>query len=107
MQKTHYQINSAADVIINNQYSTTSNINRFDKLNDVSDSLPKYKYWYYGPQNRFLSSINYNRKTNSKYFDDFDVLFSYQNNTESRHKQKYNDDCPRVFCGLFRNIRRN
>ena len=92
MQKTHYQINSASDIILNNQYSTTSNINRFDKLNDVSDSLPKYKYWYYGPQNRFLSSVNYKRKTNSKYFDDFDVLLAYQNNTESRHKQKYNDD---------------
>jgi len=45
----------------NIQYSTSSNIPRFDKLNDLSsDSLVlKWAEWSYGPQSRLLTAINW------------------------------------------------
>ena len=55
------------EIDFNIQYSTSSDVPRFDKLNDLSDevckmcgnNLPKYLYWYYGPQKRFLSSLSF------------------------------------------------
>ena len=55
-------INYISTLGLNTQFSTTSNINRFDKLNDESNGGPKYMFWYYGPQKRFLQSLNYNKK---------------------------------------------
>ena len=57
IQKMYFPINSKSSLSLNSQFSTTSNINRFDKLNDVSNGNPKYKFWYYGPQERILQSI--------------------------------------------------
>ena len=56
-----FKLNDEWRLTSNIQYSTSSNVPRFDKLNDLSDNtcsscgnnLPKYKYWYYGPQRDF------------------------------------------------------
>ena len=58
-------INYTSTLRLNTQFSTTSNINRFDKLNDELNGGPKYMFWYYGPQKRFLQSLSYNKKTNN------------------------------------------
>ena len=54
-QKTHFQLNEKSEILINNQFSTSTNINRFDKLNDINNNEAKYKHWYYGPQKRLLN----------------------------------------------------
>ncbi len=51
-QKIHHKINNSSSFSINSQFSTTSDIHRYDKLNDVSNGNPKYESWYYGPQKR-------------------------------------------------------
>ena len=91
-QKIHYQINKKSFLSFNSQYSTTSNINRFDKLNDVKDNNPKYKHWYYGPQKRILHCINYNKKHKSIISDNINIHFSFQDVEESRNVQKFYDD---------------
>ena len=45
------------DWILNLQYSTSSDIDRLDKLNDYSGENLKYASYYYGPQNRLLVSL--------------------------------------------------
>ena len=40
----------------NTQYSTSTKIYRFDKMNDMTGDLPKYENWYYGPQIRFYKT---------------------------------------------------
>ena len=77
---------------LNSQFSTTSNINRFDKLNDVSNGNPKYKFWYYGPQERILQSILYNRDDNSIFYDNIKFKISYQSVKESRNTQKFTEE---------------
>lgn len=88
IHKTKYKINAKSAVLLNTQYSTSSNIYRFDKMNDIKDGLPKYQKWYYGPQNRFLQSIYYTCAYNSMFFDNIRTLLSFQNIKESRHAQK-------------------
>ena len=90
--KTHFKLNENSEIVVNNQFSTSTNIDRFDKLNDVSNGDPKYKYWYYGPQERLLNSIKYTNKKATYYADEIELLLSHQHLTESRHKQKTTDD---------------
>ena len=81
----------------NIQYSTSSNIPRFDKLNDddgmcLFDSSGvcengenlKFHSYYYGPQERFFSSFQFTLFEH--YFDKSDIIFAYQKVKESRHK---------------------
>ena len=42
---------------MNIQISNTTNLNRFDQLNDITNGEPKFEEWYYGPQKRLLVSI--------------------------------------------------
>jgi len=87
-QKTHYKINNSSSFCINSQFSTTSNIDRYDKLNDISNGSPKYKNWYYGPQKRIFNSLSYSKELNSPFVDKIHINFNIQNIEESRHKQK-------------------
>ena len=92
VQKMQMPINYKSTLRLNTQFSTTSNINRFDKLNDELNGIPKYKFWYYGPQKRFLQSLSYNKETNNFFNDNYKISFNYQFIKESRHTQKYSDD---------------
>ena len=48
-------------------------------------------FWYYGPQKRFLQSLNYNKKTNS-FLKILQNGINYQLIKESRHTQKYSEE---------------
>ncbi|RPG58004.1 MAG: hypothetical protein CBD51_005780 [Flavobacteriales bacterium TMED191] len=100
--KSLIKINSKWRFTSNIQYSNSSNIPRFDKLNDgnvkymyddngnclAGENLEFHSY-YYGPQKRLFSSLNltgYNT-----YFDKSEFIVAYQKIEESRHKW-YMDD---------------
>ena len=85
IHKTSCQINSHNRIQINTQYSTSSNIARFDKMNDMINEIPKYKNWYYGPQVRVFQSVEYNAKYRSLAFDNVIARVAFQNLKESRH----------------------
>ena len=63
LQKLKYSPNSMLDFILNFQYSTSSDIPRYDQLNLYKGENLKFSVWKYGPQNRFLASL----KSNFKY----------------------------------------
>tara|TARA_B100000902_G_scaffold12252_1_gene14924 strand:- start:57922 stop:60231 length:2310 start_codon:yes stop_codon:yes gene_type:complete len=92
LQKTSYKINDHLEINLNNQYSTTSNINRYDKLNDIVDGGQKFRYWYYGPQKRLLSLININQNIKKTIADNISNTFSLQKINESRHTQKMTEN---------------
>ena len=88
LHKSQYNINLKNALLLNTQYSESSNIFRFDKMNDLKNSLPKYENWYYGPQIRFLQSINYASKNKTMFSEKIKTMFSFQDVKESRHIQK-------------------
>ena len=102
INKMMFKINDYWRLTSNIQYSTTSDVPRFDKLNDVDydngiceicgTAVPKYLYWYYGPQNRFFSSLNLQGFKKNKLFDRSEFILAYQEVTESRNQQKIEED---------------
>ena len=88
LHKSKYKINLKNALLLNTQYSKSSNIFRFDKMNDLKNGLPKYENWYYGPQIRFLQSINYASKNKTMFSEKIKTMFSFQDVKESRHIQK-------------------
>ena len=90
-QKINVHLKNKNKLKFNYQISNSSKSNRYDKLNDLSDGLPKYKNWYYGPQKRELISLGYIRNSKSFLYDKINVLAALQNIKESRNTQKQND----------------
>ena len=88
IQKFNFKISKTARLILNFQFSESSNINRFDKLSEKNEEGKlKFAEWYYGPQKRsFISSkLSFQSK---KLFDRADIIFAYQKIDESRNKRK-------------------
>lgn len=90
LQKVFIPLSMKTDLMFNFQYSTTSDINRFDKLTERSDNLLKYAEWYYGPQNRFLFSTQLNLDIEKKWMDYGSITLAFQNIEESRINRKFN-----------------
>ena len=86
--KTLFQISKNNFLLFNTQFSTSSNINRFDKLNDLKDGANKYLHWYYGPQKRILQSVRLKNYNNTVFSNEAVFTVSFQKVNESRHKQK-------------------
>ncbi len=90
LQKLLYRVNSKLDLNLNIQYSTSSNVDRFDKLNDYQDEhTMKYATWHYGPQNRFMGSLRAHYKKKTPLFTSFSTLFAYQQIDEDRIKRRF------------------
>ncbi|MEM7162080.1 MAG: TonB-dependent receptor [Bacteroidota bacterium] len=89
--KLFIQLKDSATLLFNLQFSTSSDINRWDRLNDFSDGIPRWAEWYYGPQERLFTAISLNLKK-SKYFDDAVITAAYQQVEESRNTRRLNSE---------------
>ena len=76
----------------NNQFSTTSNIPRYDNLQDYKDGELKWSEWSYGPQTRLMSSLDINSYKDSKFFDGNNLTLAYQFIEEDRITRKFQSD---------------
>ena len=64
LQKIKFKLSDFTVISLNSQYGRTSKIDRFDKLNDIVDGVPKYSEWYYGPSERVSQIITVNNLKN-------------------------------------------
>jgi hemoglobin/transferrin/lactoferrin receptor protein len=88
LQKFSYK--SAAGFLhsLNAQYTTSSTINRYDRLSETTSTGLKHAEWYYGPQQRFLGV--YNLQKGLAFLDsNLNVNLSYQKVKESRHNRRF------------------
>lgn len=88
MQKFAYKTNSGYLHGLNLQYSTTSNINRYDRLTETAGSGLKFAQWYYGPQDRLLAIYSL-QKEKAFLNSDLKINVAYQNVKESRHNRRF------------------
>ena len=88
MQKFAYKTNSGYLHGFNLQYSTTSNINRYDRLTETAGSGLKFAQWYYGPQDRLLAIYSL-QKEKAFLNSDLKINVAYQNVKESRHNRRF------------------
>ena len=91
LQKFLYQQNNVVNHILNLQYSTSSDIPRYDRLTQIKNDKPQYAEWFYGPQKRFFSSYQLDLTQIRKWFDKSKIIFGYQFIKESRHTRPFNE----------------
>ena len=90
LQKIKYQPKESFYLIFNLQYSTSSNVPRYDMLTDTVSSAADLKWaeWHYGPQNRLLGSVKAKFLQPKKLYDKATVIGAYQRLEEDRLKRK-------------------
>ncbi len=88
LQKFTYRASETAELNVNFQYSNSSDVPRFDRLNDTDGHGLKWAEWYYGPQQRLLTSANLNLK-DKKYFSEASITAAYQRIDEDRIKRRF------------------
>jgi len=89
LQKFLYQQNEKVSHGLNFQFSTSSNVPRYDRLTDPSETtVLKHAEWYYGPQTRVLAGYDLNAK---EVLNGQNLHFGayYQNVSESRHNRRF------------------
>ena len=90
LQKFYVPISKTTDFNLNIQYSTSSNIPRFDRLTETAnDGALKFAEWYYGPQKRLLVAPQLNIAPDKKWLKKGTLTFAYQNIEESRINRKF------------------
>jgi hemoglobin/transferrin/lactoferrin receptor protein len=88
MQKLAYKTQSGFTHSANFQYSTSTDVTRYDRLTDKTNSGLKSAEWFYGPQKRLLGVYSL-EKENVFSNTDFKLDAGYQNVEESRHNRNF------------------
>lgn len=92
LQKILFKSSNKIEHELNFQYSTSSDINRYDRLTEYSGTKLKYAQWYYGPQNRLLTAYHFNMKSDQKLWEDIRIVASYQAIEESRVSRRFGNN---------------
>ncbi|TAD98067.1 MAG: TonB-dependent receptor [Bacteroidetes bacterium] len=91
-QKILFEASKNQNHLLNFQYSTSSNIPRYDRLQTFSVGVPRFSEWYYGAQKRLLASYQFEYKINSKLADLIRITPAFQQIEESRFSRKFQND---------------
>ncbi len=93
LQKFFVPLSKDTDLKLNIQYSTSTNIPRFDRLTELTDlndnSSLKFAEWEYGPQDRLLISSQFNLHPGKNWLDKGSITAAYQNIQESRIQRRF------------------
>ncbi|MFY7670464.1 TonB-dependent receptor [Tenacibaculum sp. MEBiC06402] len=93
LQKFYVPLSRNTDLKVNIQYSTSSDIPRFDRITEVTDvndpSSLKFAEWYYGPQDRLLISPQLTVNPKKKWLNEGTFTLAYQNVKESRIQRRF------------------
>ena len=92
VSKTSCTPSALLDLYLNLQLSTSSAIDRFDQLNDYDGDNMKFAEWYYGPQNRFLTSFQVVYKKHNPLFTNLTATLAFQKIDEDRITRMFGSD---------------
>ncbi len=89
VQKVKFSASKHLDITGNIQYSTSSEIDRYDQLSESPGENPKFAEWYYGPQNRLMTSVRSVFKNNNPFYTNFTSTLAFQHVEEDRISRKF------------------
>jgi hemoglobin/transferrin/lactoferrin receptor protein len=92
LQKVLFKQNEKVNHLLNLQFSTTSDVPFYARLQQTSGSKPRFAEWYYGPQKRFFTSYTLNLLNNTQLFNTAKLIIAYQNIQESRNDRRLNSN---------------
>jgi len=90
LQKLAVRFNGQSELSYTFNFSTTSDIPRYDRLiiYDDNDQL-EYAKWYYGPQKWMMHALKFNYYRSNRLFDAMKLTAASQFFQESRHDRRY------------------
>lgn len=92
LQKVMFKPNSFTQHLINLQYSTSSDVPRYDRLTQVAGGSPRFGDWFYGPQKRFFSAYSLALSRSNAIYDMAKFTVGYQQIEESRIDRRFKSD---------------
>jgi hemoglobin/transferrin/lactoferrin receptor protein len=95
LQKVKFQPSQHFFSVFNFQFSTGTDVPRYDNLTETMSKDPedlKWAEWYYGPQKRLLASVKSRFSKPTKYFDRATLIGAFQRIDEDRYKRRLNSD---------------
>jgi hemoglobin/transferrin/lactoferrin receptor protein len=87
-QKFLYRQSNKISHALNLQHSNSTNVPRYDRLQDIRNGTLRFAEWYYGPQTRYLGAYEFNA-TDVGFFNSLRANVNYQKIEESRHQRDY------------------
>ncbi len=94
-QKIKFQPDEKNYYLFNFQFSTSSDVPRYDNLIEQRSSDPKnlkWAEWYYGPQKRLLASLKARYSNPTSWYDRATFIGSFQKIEEDRLRRKLNSN---------------
>ncbi|MFK7932796.1 MAG: TonB-dependent receptor [Saprospiraceae bacterium] len=93
LQKLRYQPSDKLYFVGNLQYSTSSDVPRYDALTEFGRDPSDLKWieWYYGPQQRVLASLKTRVLAPTPMYDRATIIGAFQYIQEDRNKRKFTD----------------
>ena len=89
LQKFSFLIAPKKQLLLNFQFSKSSNIPRYDKLVEEKNGNLKFAEWSYGPQQRLMIAPQFKFFSEKKFLNKGSLIIAYQNIRESRIKRKF------------------
>ena len=89
LQKFFIPLSDKTDLNINLQYTTSSDIPRFDRLIERRDGNLRFAEWHYGPQKRLLLATQLKINPDKKWLKTGTITAAYQNIEESRINRRF------------------
>jgi len=87
LQKFLFQQNDRTSHGLNLQYSTSSDIPRYDRLTEYRNGRLRFAEWYYGPQERLLAAYTFTHRLVTGFFGEVQAGLNFQDIEESRHQR--------------------
>mgnify|MGYP000031960933 CR=1 FL=1 len=87
--KLRFIASDKLEFTLNTQYSTSSDVPRYDALTERRDGGFRFAEWYYGPQKRLLISPSMKLKSNNMFFDELFIITSAQKIDEDRIVRRF------------------
>lgn len=91
LQKVKLQLSDSRYLMANVQLSNSSDVPRFDRLQEVGGDRPtelKFAEWYYGPQRRFFGSLRLVKDRPGRFHDRAQWIASAQRMDEDRYDRR-------------------
>lgn len=91
LQKFRFRLQDKLELSANVQFSTSTDIPRYDALIEHREGQLRFARWDYGPQTRALGALRLNDRRETAIYDIASYLLSYQFIEEDRISRRLND----------------
>jgi hemoglobin/transferrin/lactoferrin receptor protein len=90
LQKFLFKQKEGLNHSLNLQFSNSSDIPRYDRLNELrANGEPRQAEWYYGPQKRFMAAYHFDLIHKTPFSDKIHAVAAFQDIEESRYTRSW------------------